>query len=93
MPKRRDEGSALRRQAPPQQTQEQTRAAVQQLATQRQPAQPARAEEAPEEPARQPEPARVGAPAQQQEEPAAPARQPRPVQFDDDDLDVPDFLK
>jgi hypothetical protein len=23
----------------------------------------------------------------------APQRQPRPVQFDDDDLDVPDFLK
>jgi len=25
--------------------------------------------------------------------PAQPAKQPRQVQFDDDDLDVPDFLK
>jgi cell division protein FtsZ len=94
MPKRRDEGTVLRRQAPPQQTQEQTRAAAQQLASQRAP-EPARAEERPEEPARQPEPVSVGAqtPPQQEQPAPPPARQPRQVQFDDDDLDVPDFLK
>jgi len=26
-------------------------------------------------------------------QPSQPARQPRPIQFDDDELDVPDFLK
>ncbi|MGH3348067.1 MAG: hypothetical protein ACRDO4_13895, partial [Nocardioides sp.] len=44
-----------------------------------------------EEPARQPQPVPVGA--QKSESPAQPPRQPRQVQFDDDDLDVPDFLK
>jgi cell division protein FtsZ len=96
MPKRRDEGTVLRRQPPPQQTQEQTRAAAQQLATQRKP-EPQQAESRPVEPVRQPEPVAVGAQreAQQQEQQATPppARQPRQVQFDDDDLDVPDFLK
>ena len=33
------------------------------------------------------------APPAQAPQPSQPARQPRQVQFDDDDLDVPDFLK
>jgi len=95
MPKRRDEGTVLRRQTPPQQTQEQTRNVAQQLASQRSPVPQQSREDEPqqpaEQPARQPEPVSVGA--QKSESPAQPARQPRPVQFDDDDLDVPDFLK
>ncbi|WP_110205148.1 cell division protein FtsZ [Nocardioides daejeonensis] len=89
MPKRRDEGTVLRRQQPPQQTQAETREAAQALATRR--AEPA--QQAPAAPAAQPQ-QQAARPS-----PAAPAQQPaqrqapRPVQFDDDDLDVPDFLK
>jgi cell division protein FtsZ len=93
MPQRRDEGTVLRRERP-QQSQADTRAAAQQLATRAKP------EEASQRPARppaeQPVPARKPAPAAAPagSEPAAsPPKQPRQVQFDDDDLDVPDFLK
>jgi cell division protein FtsZ len=92
-PKRRDEGSALRRTAAPQQpqSQEETRAAARQVAEQRKGEDSA--------PARQP--VTVGAPVGQArhqgsrpEQPGAqqPPRQPRQVDFEDD-LDVPDFLK
>ena len=93
MPKRRDEGTVLRRTPEPQQTQEQTRNVAQQLANQRPSVlQQSRDNEQPaERPARQPQPVPVGA--QKSESPAQPPRQPRQVQFDDDDLDVPDFLK
>ena len=70
-PKRREEGSSLRRDARPQQSQAQTKAAVQALA--------ARSEAA--------------APDARPVEPTAPRPAPTQVQFDDDDLDVPDFLK
>ncbi|MGD9961274.1 cell division protein FtsZ, partial [Nocardioides sp.] len=83
MPKRRDEGTVLRREPRPVQTQEETRAAAQALAAQRAsaPAAPAPRSEAPA--SETPVPTAVA-------QPARPARQ---VQFDDDDLDVPDFLK
>jgi cell division protein FtsZ len=104
MPKRRSEGNVLR-QGQPAQTQEQTRAAAQQLASQA----PARSESSrsessspatttfapsspqqqPQQPAQQSGPPRTAQPAQQ----PAPPRPARQVQFDDDDLDVPDFLK
>ena len=90
MPRRRDDGTVLRR-TPAQQTQADTRAAAAQIAQQRK------------------EPVSVGAPqsstpaapqgiapSQQARPEAAPAGQapkPRQVQFDDDELDVPDFLK
>ncbi len=80
MPKRRESESGFRRTPAQQQTQEQTRAAAQALAAKR--------SEAPQ-PAKEPEREPVGAGARQ---PQAPA-QPRQLQFDDDDLDVPDFLK
>jgi cell division protein FtsZ len=93
MPKRRDEGTVLRRPTTPQQTQEQTRNVAQSLGNQRPSVlQQSRETEQPaEEPARQHQPVPVGA--QQSESPSQPPRQPRQVQFDDDDLDVPDFLK
>jgi len=75
------------RQSQPAQTQEQTRAAAQQLAT-KAPA-PATAQGA------SPAPTTFAPSAQSQDGPSTPPRsQPaRQVQFDDDDLDVPDFLK
>jgi cell division protein FtsZ len=87
MPKRRQDGNVLR-QSQPVQTQEQTRAAAQQLAT-RAP------EPAPAAPPAAPKAAPAPAQASQPAQPAAPAqpRQTKQVQFDDDDLDVPDFLK
>ncbi len=90
MPKRRDEGTVLRRQQPPQQTQAETREAAQALATRR--AEPA--QQAPAAPAAQPQQqaARPSAPAAPAQQPVQ-RQAPRPVQFDDDDLDVPDFLK
>ena len=98
MPKRRDEGTVLRRTPAPQQTQEQTRNVAQSLVNQRPSVlQQSRednersAEQPAEQPVRQPQPVPVGA--QKSESPAQPPRQPRQVQFDDDDLDVPDFLK
>jgi cell division protein FtsZ len=89
MPQRRGEGTVLRR---PQQTQAETRAAAQQ-AGQRQsdPAKPAQA------PARTPVPAAAPAGRSDKDDsgtaPMQARQEPRQVQFDDDDLDVPDFLK
>jgi cell division protein FtsZ len=78
MPKRRENESALRRTPQPAQTQEQTRAAAQALAAQKA-----------EQPAGPSEEERESVPAgARQEHQQRPARQ-----FDDDDLDVPDFLK
>jgi cell division protein FtsZ len=91
MPQRRDEGTVLRRERP-QQSQAETRAAAQQLAT-RAPEQTPAARPPVEQPAPARKPAPAAAPAGRESAPAAPSRQPRQVQFDDDDLDVPDFLK
>ena len=99
MPKRRDEGTVLRREPKPQQTQEQTRAAAQQLATRRSEEQGAGRPAVP--PVRPPRALprsarsrpRRPAPGCPQASAAPPRQQPRQVQFDDDDLDVPDFLK
>ncbi|MDV3297247.1 MAG: cell division protein FtsZ, partial [Brachybacterium paraconglomeratum] len=131
MPKRRDSGTVLRRETAPQQTQAETRAAAQAVASQRpmpsqaqaqRPApagQPAgqsgggRGQQAPAgQPTSQPgggytsfqqgQPSQQGGqqgqgPAQgqprQAPQQAQPPRPQRQVQFDDDDLDVPDFLK
>ena len=91
MPKRRDDGNILRREPRPQQTQAETRAAAQQLAPRGASAAPAPAAQ----PARTPVPAvaPTGGQPDRQSSPAQPPKQPRQVQFDDDDLDVPDFLK
>ncbi|GAB3035833.1 cell division protein FtsZ [Nocardioides flavus (ex Wang et al. 2016)] len=103
MPKRRSDGNVLR-QGQPAQTQEQTRAAAQQIASK--PTSPARSESpasgtttfapsSPQQPAQQPAPSQSS----QSSQSSQPAQQPvqarpaRQVQFDDDDLDVPDFLK
>jgi len=119
MPKRRDNGTVLRRE--PVQTQAETRAAAQQAApVQSQPAAPVQAPVSnvpparptpgsPAAPTRKPEPVGVpawsgvntgantgvntGATTSNNGQAAQPARQPRQIQFDDDDLDVPDFLK
>jgi cell division protein FtsZ len=97
-PKRRDEGSGLRRTpvSQPTQTQEETRAAARAVGEQRRgdsPAQspaPSPAPSPAQSPAQSParEPVTVGA----QQRPAQPPRPTRQVDFDDD-LDVPDFLK
>jgi cell division protein FtsZ len=108
MPKRRDNGTVLRREPVPQQTQAETRAAAQ-AAVGHRPAGPVGGGQQPEAPAARPaqpapesrptapvseQPRQVGRPQPSQPAPAAqPPRQPRQVQFDDDDLDVPDFLK
>jgi len=85
-PKRRDEGSGLRRTpvSQPTQTQEETRAAARAVGEQRRGDSPAQSPA--QSPAR--EPVTVGA----QQRPAQPPRPTRQVDFDDD-LDVPDFLK
>jgi cell division protein FtsZ len=96
MPKKRDNGTVLRREPVAQQSQAETRAAAalpsQSSVSQRTPAGNAPASRpttgSPLTPSRQPEPEHAGVSARS----AAP-RQPRPVQFDDDELDVPDFLK
>jgi cell division protein FtsZ len=99
MPKRRQEGNVLRPSTPVQ-SQAETRAAAQQVAAQRPATTAASQTFEPSRPAVQPDrpsqPAQAQRPNQPQQ--AAPARQEpsrpsRPVQFDDDDLDVPDFLK
>jgi cell division protein FtsZ len=93
MPQRRDEGTVLRRERP-QQSQAETRAAAQQLATRAKPEQAPQSAARPDDqpvPARKPAPA--AAPAGREPAPATAPRQPRQVQFDDDELDVPDFLK
>jgi cell division protein FtsZ len=86
-PKRREHESGFKR-TQAQQTQEETRKAAQALAAEKQ--KPAAQPEA----AQRPQP--VGAAVRQESaQPAAhPApRESRPMQFDDDDLDIPDFLK
>jgi len=98
MPKRRSDGNVLR-QGQPAQSQDETRAAAQQIAT-RAPVQP-RSESTSDRPATttfapsQPQQS-TQAPAQQAQQSTqqpAPSRPARQVQFEDDDLDVPDFLK
>jgi cell division protein FtsZ len=96
MPQRRHEGTVLRREPKPQQTQAETKAAAQALATQAPPRQPAAqpaSSPAPQQPARTAAPTPAPARQEQASAPQPPRQQPRPVQFDDDDLDVPDFLK
>jgi cell division protein FtsZ len=96
MPKRRSDGNVLR-QGQPAQSQDETRAAAQQIAT-RAPAQP-RNDSTSDRPAtttfapsQQPTQA-PSQPSQQSTQQPAPSRPARQVQFEDDDLDVPDFLK
>ncbi len=86
MPKRREDGNVLRREPRPQQTQAETKAAARDVSSD------GATEKAPE-PARQPVPAAAPAGKAPAPQAAQPPKQPRPVQFDDDDLDVPDFLK
>ncbi|MGZ4494718.1 MAG: cell division protein FtsZ, partial [Nocardioides sp.] len=107
MPKRRDNGTVLRREPAPQQTQADTRAAAQQAASaatrapERTPA-PTGQSSAPVYGEGRPlpgSPAASGRPVPEERQaavpsqPQQPARPPRQVQFDDDELDVPDFLK
>jgi cell division protein FtsZ len=82
VPKRRDEGTVLRREKP-QATQAEVRAAATQINNQASPLRPAT----------QAAPAAQPVQAAQPTQPTQPARPARPVQFDDDELDVPDFLK
>jgi len=111
MPKRRDNGTVLRREPAPQQTQAETREAARQVASQAPAGQsfssstgstavsgngqdrpaPRQAQPASEQASPSGRP-RSDQPAQPSQSPQPP-RQPRRVQFDDDDLDVPDFLK
>ncbi len=87
-PKHKNHDATLRRpQAQSKQTQEETRRAAEALAAERAKAPAGQPD------ARRPEP--VGATVHRGEQAAAkPApREPRPMKFDDDDLDVPDFLK
>jgi len=152
MPKRRDSGTVLRREPAPQQTQAETRAAAQAVATQRpmpsqaqtsaqgqgqprqqpaptgqqggytsfqqsqRPAQPAQqgqaaqgqtaqgqtaqgqgqGQQAPQQGQGQQGQQRPGQPqqsGQQAQQPAQPSRPQRQVQFDDDELDIPEFLR
>ena len=84
MPKRRDDEPVLPPDAgPAADARSETRAAAQALAASRQ------AEAAG---CRRRQPRAGPAPQPGRSPPQAPAR-PRPMQFDDDDLDVPDFLK
>jgi cell division protein FtsZ len=101
MPRRRDEGTVLRRTPVPQQTQAETKAAAQQLAEQKQPvsvgasssqAGTSRAGQYGQFDPSGPDGAASG-PAKGAQAPASQPAKPRQVQFDDDDLDVPDFLK
>ena len=89
-PKRREEGSALRRDSKPQQTQAETRAAVAAA-----PARPERTERPVEPVAVAPRsaPSEAVSPAPSRPAPSAPKPAPRLPQYDDDELDVPDFLK
>jgi cell division protein FtsZ len=115
MPKRRDNGTILRREPAQQQTQAETRAAAQAAATQRpapaqvqgqsqqqRPASPvgqqgqqASQQQRPASPVGQQD-GQQGQPQRAQQQPAQPSQPARPqrqVQFDDDDLDIPEFLK
>ena len=91
MPKRRIEGSGLRSGAV--QTQEQTRVAAQRMATKQPeaaatPAQPTSSSQQPAPNTTQASPAQASA-----TQATAPRPVPRQVQFEDDELDVPEFLK
>ena len=93
-PKRRDEGTVLRREPREQQSQEETREAARAAANRREDRDDrdkveagARQGSAPQRPAVTPQ--QTFTPSA----PQAPKPAPRQVQFDDDDLDVPDFLK
>jgi cell division protein FtsZ len=83
MPKRSGEGTVLRRDAKPAQTQEETRAAAQALASGEQ------------EKEKVPAGSSLRSQASTTPDAAASGGRPAPrqVQFDDDDLDIPDFLK
>jgi cell division protein FtsZ len=87
MPKRRHEGTVLRSQA--QQSQAETRAAAEALAAGR----PSSSRPAQAVTAGAPESTTARGAGESSSEQAPPKPQPRQVQFDDDDLDVPDFLK
>ena len=93
-PKRRDEGTVLRREPKPQQTQEETRAAVAAAVAQRRTDEAPQATSSPAQPS-QPSQSSGQPGGQQSARPATPSPRPAPrqVEFDDDDLDVPDFLK
>ncbi|MGH3445438.1 MAG: cell division protein FtsZ, partial [Nocardioidaceae bacterium] len=94
MPKRRDGGTVLRREPAAQQSQAETRTAAGEVASKSpgpaagQAGQGGRNSQGAA--SADPEP---GAAAARGTTASQPARTPRPVQFDDDDLDVPDFLK
>jgi cell division protein FtsZ len=112
-PKKREEGSGLRRDTKAQQSQADTRAAAAAVATRRSEPGEAPAEAVPvgeqRSPVQQGEPSQPGQEREQREpapsaaRPAQPAQPapteppsrpaPRPMQFDDDELDVPEFLK
>jgi cell division protein FtsZ len=83
MPKRSGEGTVLRRDTKPVQTQEETRAAAQALASGEQ------------EQEKVPAGSSLRSQASTTPDAAASGAKPAPrqVQFDDDDLDIPDFLK
>ncbi|MEO5663360.1 MAG: cell division protein FtsZ, partial [Nocardioides sp.] len=86
MPKRRTEGNVLRPSVPVQ-TQAETRAAAEAVAANR--------SSTPDSVVGRTTPTPAAAPAApaQSTTPASATRPSRPVQFDDDELDVPDFLK
>jgi cell division protein FtsZ len=84
-PKRRESDSGFKR-TQAQQTQEETRRAAQAVATEK--------TKSDGQPEARPQPVGAGVQRQQATTPAPSApREPRPMQFDDDDLDIPDFLK
>ncbi len=90
-PKRRDEGHGLRSrpvEQPKPQSQEDTRAAARALAEQRKAPEPAMVRK---------EPVPVGAQQRSSGQPSQPAQRSAPIQtkphYEDDELDVPDFLK
>jgi cell division protein FtsZ len=93
MPKRRDEGTVLRREPRSSQIQGETRVAAQIIASQRKAVTPQNQQ--PTTPAIRTEdmapPATLAAIAAAQR--TIPSKPTRPIKFDDDDLDVPDFLK
>ncbi len=93
-PKRRDEGASLRRDARPSQTQEETRAAAAAAVTRREP-EPRATGQHDGQPSEK-ESALSGAratPASTAAQPTNPKPAPRQPVYDDDELDVPDFLK
>jgi cell division protein FtsZ len=96
MPKRRDTGNVLRREPAHQQSQAETKAAASVLNPPVPPQQPAAAPKTPE-PVGSSAPSRPAAGSTagptRQPEPATVSSRPSRNRFDDDDLDVPDFLK